>query len=217
MPSGLQALLALFLLLPGFVSARIVRLLNARSQQSDLERLIQALIYSFFIYVLYLGVFGAALPIEWVQVTPPSAMRLSLVIHRWRICTLGALSLAVGCGWGLVKGRDWHMAALRRIRLTERTSRESVWNDVLLSQEGVVQVGLGDGRIALGLLDRYSDTGEEGSLFLRKASWVAEDGTITSIYGPGLLLTKSADIKFVMFLDEDLQRQVAADRVTEDL
>lgn len=206
MPSGLQALLSLFLLLPGFVSARIVRLLNARSQQSDLERIIQALIYSFVIYVIYFGLFGASLPIEWVQVaTSASAPRFVPIVHRWQICALGLLSLVLGCAWGIVKGNDWHMRLLRFLRITERTSRESVWNDVMLTQEGTVQVGLGDGRIALGLLERYSDTGEEGSLFLAGASWVKEDNSLEAIPGPGLLLTKSADIKFIMFLDPNTQ------------
>jgi len=204
MPTGLQALLALFLLLPGFVSARIVRMLNARSQQSDLERIIQALMYSFLIYVIYLGVFGANLPIDWLPVTSPSSvMRFHIVVYRSKIWTLGALTFIWGIGWGIVKGSDLHMRILRRLHITERTSRESVWNDVLLTQSGTVQVGLGDGRVALGLLDRYSDTGEEGTIFLSKASWVAEDNSLVPIFGAGLLLTKSSDIKLMMFLDSD--------------
>jgi hypothetical protein len=35
MPQGLQAVFALLLLLPGFISARIVRLLTPRSQQGQ--------------------------------------------------------------------------------------------------------------------------------------------------------------------------------------
>ncbi len=176
MPSGLQALLALFLLLPGFVSARIVRVLTARSQQSDLERVIQALIHSFLIYIIYLVAFGANLPLDWVPAPASgSAVHFQVVVYRWRVLVLGLLSLGLGLGWGVLKGFDFHMRVLRRLKITERTSRESVWNDVLLTQSGAVQVGLGDGRVALGILGRYSDTGEEGSLFLKKASWVTED------------------------------------------
>ena len=175
MPSGLQALLALFLLLPGFVSARIARILTARSQQSDLERVIQALMHSFLLYIIYLGVFGANLPIDWVPSGTGNAVHFQIAVHRSRILTLGALSFCLGLLWGFVKGHDFHMRILRSLRITERTSRESVWNDVLLTQSGVVQVGLGDGRVALGVLDRYSDTGEEGSLFLSEASWVTDE------------------------------------------
>ncbi len=202
MPSGLQALLALFLLLPGFVSSRITRMLTARSQQSDLERVIQALMHSFLIYIIYLGVFGANLPIDWVPSGVGSAVHFQIVVHRSRILTLGALSLCLGLLWGFIKGYDVHMRALRWLGVTERTSRESVWNDVLVTQSGIVQVGLGDGRVALGILDRYSDTGDEGSLFLSGASWVSEDNSLVPIAGPGLLLTKSSDIKFIMFLDQ---------------
>jgi len=179
-------------------------MLNARSQQSDLDRVVQALMYSFLIYVIYLGVFGANLPIDWLPVSSQSSgIHFQIVVFRSRIWTLGALTVIWGIGWGIVKGRDLHMRILRKLHITERTSRESVWNDVLLTQSGIVQVGLGDGRVALGLLDRYSDTGEEGTIFLSKASWVREDNSLVPIYGPGLLLTKSSDIKFLMFLDTD--------------
>ena len=142
MPSGLQALFALFLFLPGFVSARIVRLLTARSQQSDLDRVIQALIYSFLICLIYLGAFGAKLPVEWVaSATPNTSAFFHIVVHRGRVLTLGALSLLLGLLWGLIKGYDLHMRVLRRCRVTERTSRESVWNDVLFTQDGTIQAG----------------------------------------------------------------------------
>lgn len=210
MPSGLQALLALFLLLPGFVSARIARMLIARSQQSDLERVIQALMHSFLIYTIYLGVFGASLPIDWVASSPvASGAHFQIVVHRAQMLTLGGMSIALGSLWGWAKGHDAHMRVLRWFRITERTSRESVWNDVFLKETGSVQVGLGDGRMAMGVLDRYSDTGEEGSLFLSNAAWVAEDSSLVPISGPGLLLTTNSDIKFVMFLDG--RQSVSAD------
>jgi hypothetical protein len=73
-PQGLQTLVALLILLPGFVSARIARSLSAQVQQSELERVIEALIFSFFNYVLYIAAFGTSLPIEWAP---------SFQVHRW--------------------------------------------------------------------------------------------------------------------------------------
>lgn len=89
--------------------------------------------------------------------------------------------------------------------LTDRTSRESLWKDVFLTQRGgFVQVELADGRSVLGLLSSYSDSGKERALFLRNAAWVTKDAQgneiTVDIPGPGLLLTDKSEIKYVMFL-----------------
>ncbi len=47
MPGTLQALAVLFILLPGFLAAYILQSLVSRPKQSDLEKLIEALILSF--------------------------------------------------------------------------------------------------------------------------------------------------------------------------
>lgn len=199
-PQGLQAILALLLLLPGFVSARLVRLMSARNQQSELERVIEALIHSFFIYVVYLLIFGPRLPVTWT-VQPALPAQFITNVYRLRIATLVIISVCMGLGWGYVKGHDLLAKVLRKLKLTERTSRESVWNDVFVSLgSGTVQVELADGRSVVGWLNRYSDTGDESALFLEKASWVSENGEYIPIEGAGVLLTDKAEIKFVMFL-----------------
>ena len=200
MPQGVQALLALLILLPGFVSARVARMMSARSQQSELERVIEALIFSFFTYVVYLVAFGPRLPLEW-RPEPNMPVHYSFQVFRFRLLFLAAVALLLGFLWGYVKGHDSLLKLLRKCKLTDRTSRESVWNDVFVSLSGTVQIGIADGTMAIGWLARYSDTGDERAVFLEKASWIAEDGTVTPIPGAGLLLTEKSEIKYVMFLD----------------
>ncbi len=200
MPQGVQALLVLLILLPGFVSARIARMMSARSPMSELERITEALIFSFFTYVIYLVLFGPRLPLEW-HADANVSVHYAVQVFRLRVFFLGIFSIVLGLGWGYVKGHDLLLKVLRKCKLTQRTSRESVWNDVFVSLSGTVQVGLADGTSATGWLGRYSDTGEERALFLEKASWIAEDGTTTQIPGSGLLLTEKSEIKYVMFLD----------------
>jgi len=167
---------------------------------SELERVTEALIFSFFTYIIYLLLFGPRLPLEW-HADATTSVRYSFEVFRLRILFLGVFSLLLGFGWGYVKGHDLLLKLLRKWKMSERTSRESVWNDVFLSLGGTVQVGLSDGTSAIGWLSRYSDTGEERVLFLEKAAWIAEDGTITQVDGSGLLLTEKSEIKYVMFLD----------------
>ena len=192
MPQGLQTLVALLVLLPGFVSARIARSLSAQAQQSELERVIEALIFSFFTYVVYVALFGTSLPIEWLP---------TFQVHRWRVVFLAIMACGLGVLWGVIRSKDLALRLLRRWKLTERTSRESVWNDVFSSIQGSAQVGLHDGRNLIGWIGRYSDSGGERSIFLESASWVQEDGTLVEIDGKGILLTDKAEIEYVMFLD----------------
>ncbi len=211
MPQGLQAVFALVVLLPGFVSARIVRMMSAKTQQTELERIIEALIFSFFTYVSYVAIFGALLPFEWTS-SLQSPEHYNVHVERWRLITIAAIAVVIGFAWGYVREHDLLLRHLRRWKLTRRSSNESVWNDVFLTSGGTVQVGLGDGQSVIGWLKRYAEAGNERTLFLEKARWIVEDdenadassGEVeenTSI--PGLLLTEKAEIKYVMFLDKD--------------
>jgi hypothetical protein len=193
MPQGLQTLIALLVLLPGFVSARIARALSAQGQQSDVERIVEALIFSFFNYVFYISIFGVNFPIEWQP---------AFGVHRWRVVYLAIMACLLGLIWGVIRSRDWALRPLRALRLTDRTSREFIWNDVFSTLEGTVQVGLKDGRSLIGWIARFSDSGGERSLFLESASWVQEDGSVVPIPGEGILLTDRSEIEFVMFLDD---------------
>jgi hypothetical protein len=176
------------------VSARIARALSAQIQQSELERVIEALIFSFFNYVIYIAAFGVSLPIEWVP---------SFQVHRWRILFLAVIACVLGLLWGVLRSKDLILRVLRLWGLTERTSSESVWNDVFANLEGSVQVGLKDGRNLIGWIGRYSDSGGERSLFLESACWVGEDGPPVAIPGKGILLTDKSEIEYVMFLDSE--------------
>ena len=92
----------------------------------------------------------------------------------------------------------------RKVRLTERTARRSIWNDVLQSvaKPGqIVQVELGDKRSLLGVLQFYSDAADDASVYLIDAAWVKEDGTTVPIPGPGILLGRNSDIQSISLLD----------------
>jgi len=60
-------------------------------------------------------------------------------------------------------------SSFRAVGLTERTTRNSIWNDIL-EREAIdnqpVQVELADGRNVLGVLLYYSDSSEEGQYTL---------------------------------------------------
>jgi hypothetical protein len=64
----------------------------------------------------------------------------------------------------------------------------------------------------MGWVSYYSDDPNDASLFLERAAWVNSDTQeLEPIHGPGILLTKEAGIRSVMFLDAPRSRSKDSD------
>jgi Family of unknown function (DUF6338) len=175
----MQALAVLLVLLPGFFSAKIVQTLCVRSKQSELDKVVEALLFSLFTYILFALTLGVELPL--------------LILY----------SLILGFAWGWVINHDALLKWLRRLGFTQRSRRVSAWSDIFHILGGTVQIGLKDGRMAEGWLRCYSDEAEDAALFLESASWIDENGKIYPVDGPGILFTKESEIQFVIFLRDN--------------
>ncbi|HUD21943.1 MAG TPA: DUF6338 family protein [Acidobacteriaceae bacterium] len=202
MPSSLIALQILLISLPGFSAAYIVQLLASRNIQTDFDKVVEACLYSFLIYAAFVCFTHGALPFDLVPAKPP-AMDATIHWHPNRLLGLGAITLAIsllGVAYTNLDG-NW---VFRKLKLTERTTRRSIWNDIFQREAKaiqVVQVELGDARSILGLLTYYSDTADDCSVYIEQAMWVETSGAKTPIPGPGILLTKNANIKSISLLD----------------
>ena len=205
MPATAAALQILLILLPGFTAAYIVQLLATRAKQTDLEKVIEALLFSFLIYVSYGLIRHNGMPVSIVSTANGDTFQF----HRINLVWLTGLSLFFAILMILYVNRDG-ARFFRWIRLTERTSRNSIWNDTFqdVRQQvdpeagSIVEVELGDGRRVMGIVSYYSDAAKECSLFLQNAQWISDDGkTKIPVHGPGILLTSNAKITSVSFLD----------------
>ena len=202
MPQGVQAFAILLLLLPGFLSARIVQMLCARPKQTELDKIVEALLFSFFIYLLYALSCGTELPLFWTAKAANGNTRFSLEVHQFRLLLLAGYAGVLALMWAWITNHDTLLTWLRRKGFTQRTSRMSVWNDVFHTFEGTVQIGLRDGRMVRGWLRCYSDEAEDSSFFLEAAAWVGDGGKVYPVNGPGILFTRESGVQFVMFLNE---------------
>jgi hypothetical protein len=199
---GLEALSVLLILLPGFLCARIVQALCVRVSQTELDKVIEALLYSFVIYVvfaLFVDGFPVALRVESVG----EVKRYAIESKPLAFLTLGGVALAWALLISVSTTNDLHGKLLRRLRITQRTARSSVWSDVFHQLGGYVQVELADGRNVLGWLRYYSDTPEECTLYLEDAAWIGLDQKTVRVPGPGVLLTAKSGIRTIMFLDPE--------------
>ncbi len=202
MPVTLLALQVFLILLPGFSAAYVVQALATRRSQSDLERVIEALVFSFVIYVCYIPLNSGKLPFHVVP--DPNGKGDTTVV--WEPAQLGWLAVVtvVFAFAAVAYVRFDGNQLFQRLRLTERTTRNSIWNDVLESEAirgQPLQVELADGRSVLGLLHYYSDAAEDASIYLTDASWVDLHGNTIPIPGSGILLTKNSGIRSVSLLD----------------
>lgn len=200
MPTSVVALQIFLVLLPGFAGTYIVQLLAVRAKQTDLDKIIEALLFSFLIYVSY-SVFSQHSPVRFVH-TPQAD---SIEFHPGNLLGLTGLTFLYALAMILFVNKDGALL-LRKMKLTERTSRNSIWNDAFQDVDDpkngtTVQVELADGRSVQGFVGFYSDTAEESSIFLRNARWIGDEGQLVDVPGPGILLTKNANIVSVSFLN----------------
>src|SRR5664279_2705881 len=201
MPTTAASLQILLILLPGFAAAYFVQLLAVRAKQTDLEKVIEALLYSFLIYAFLRG---AEAPFHLVH----SAAGDEIQVQRLNLLLVAALTGGYALLMILYVNKDG-ARLFRWTGLTERTSRNSIWNDTFQdvqqtvdpSAGTIVQVEMEDGRSVMGVLHYYSDAADECSLFLRQAQWVGEEDEVIPVDGPGVLLTQNAKITSISFLN----------------
>jgi len=208
MPATVAALGVMLFLLPGFLAAYLVQSLCERRKQSDLDKVVEALIFSLVSYVVSAWLIGTGLPLSWqaqavasgpahYQITNVEPGKLSVLLI---VPTVLGLVVSLAINNDLV--RFLRSIRIGRFHVTDRTTRSSIWNDVLKDVAGVALLELAVGRSVIGWVKYYSDDADDASIFLEKAAWVdAESDSLEEIQGAGILVTKSAGIRTVMFLD----------------
>lgn len=195
-----EAITILVILLPGFLAARIEQRLVVNPKQNEFDKTVEALLYSFFIYLVFTAI-NRSLPVSLKVETVGSALRYSLDASVSRLAMLPAIAVLLAVLMAFASNHDYFGKLFRSLGVSRRTWRGSIWSDVFHNYGGVVQVELDDGRSVMGWLKYFSDRPEDGSLFLERASWVAAGSTEpVKIEGPGIFLTGGSGIRSVMFL-----------------
>jgi hypothetical protein len=203
MPGTIEALGVLLLLLPGFSCAYLVQHLSVRPRQTELDKVIEALLFSFFLYLTASPFFGNSFPLAWQKKAVGGIEQYSIQLNWPYLALLAGLVLAWGILYSANLNHDWLLQILRRLGITQRTARNSIWNDAFQDiPNSFVLVQLSGDRAIIGYLRYYSDKPEEASLFLEDAAWIMDnEGTQVPIDGPGILITKQAGIESVSFLN----------------
>jgi hypothetical protein len=176
-----------------------VQALAVRRAQTELDKVVEALLLSFLLYLATLPSFGYSLPLSWTE-TGTNTHIFQVVLHWKQLLVLGISSIVLGVLYAANINHDWLLSLFRWLHVTERTARSTIWNDVFQQIGGWVQVGLSGDVIVSGWLGYYSDEAADSSLFIEQAAWIDKDGTERAIDGPGILITKEVGIEYVVFL-----------------
>ena len=135
-----EAIAVLVILLPGFLAASIKQRLAVDREQSELEKIIEALLYSFVTYVIFTAL-ARTLPINFkvevkgeirsYSVEPPDVCRLLLLF---------VIPIVLGVGMAYLTSADTLGRIFRWMRVSRRTWRDSIWTDVFYNFGEAVQV-----------------------------------------------------------------------------
>jgi len=196
-----SAVTILVILLPGFFTARVVEALTVRPSETDLDKVIEALFYSFLIYFICVAFLWINPLIVHSQQAGASAI-LRVDVGELRTFAIYAFILAAFFGLAIsyATTNDILTRFFRFLTITRRTSRTSIWSDVFHDIDEFVVVEFTDGRRVRGWPRLFSDTPKEGSSFLERAAWILEDGSAVEINGSAILITKNLRIQSVSFI-----------------
>jgi di/tricarboxylate transporter len=126
----LEALGILLVLLPGFCSAYVIQQLCVRRKQMEVDKVVEALLFSFFLFLGILPFFGYVLPVSWHPVPVKDGTTYTIAFNAGYLWTLFLLAIAAGAAYAVNINRELALRIVRRIGFTERTARYSIWNDV---------------------------------------------------------------------------------------
>lgn len=190
-----QALQILIFLIPGFISATILNALTVRKEKKELGKIIEALIFSMLIYTIYSFLSGRS-PVTLNQIEKSIAYSYDTKSFLW----LGLLSIGIPTVLSFLITNDWHMKVARKLRISRKTARSSVWFDVFSDIRKPIIINFENGRSIYGWPEYYSDEPENPYIFLFKPAWIQEDKYI-DLNVEGILITPEQKIESIEFLE----------------
>lgn len=190
-----ETISVLLVLLPGFLSSAILDALVVRKGRDLASRVLEALVFSFLIYAISSAILqrdaqGASLSDTGVGF---EGTDLLLIL---------GVALAIPLLLSVSINNDLHMRLLRKIKVTSRTSRDAVWLDVFTGQRAYVIVNFADGRRLFGWPMYYSDSADDGHLYLHDPAWITEGGTYLELER-GIFIVDADVVETIEFLDLD--------------
>ncbi len=194
----LQALQIFIFLIPGFIAATTLDHLIIRNTKKELERIIEALMFSMIIYTIYSLAFGAG-PISFDEVNK------SIMFDSKSFVFLTLISLIIPILFSFLITNDLHMSIARKLQITRRSSRHSVWYDTFCDNQKYIIINFENGRRLYGWPNDYSDSQKNYFIYLTQPAWIIENSKTKKreyidLDIDGILITSEQKIESIEFL-----------------
>lgn len=179
-------------LLPGFLVAWVIYALTSLPKPVQLERIIQALVFTLFVKAFVVAE-------QWVLERIGSIYSLG----QWTVNSELAASLATALVLGLlgswVANCDKLHGYLRRKGISQRSSRPSEWCDVFSKYQLPVTLHFKDDRRLFGWPEEWPSDPGKGHFFIVLPTWTHEAPAqpMTGVEG---ILVDVSDVRFVEFV-----------------
>src|SRR4051794_13797550 len=97
---GVEGLSALLILLPGFLCARVIQWLCVRPERTELDKIIESLIYSFVVYLVYVTISDGSLPVRILSEQAGSSTRYDVQLEPKALGELAVISVVLAFAVG---------------------------------------------------------------------------------------------------------------------
>ena len=201
-----ETLSVLMFLIPGFMVTLIRDGLVFSGKRDKAVVLVEALIWSFLIYMVLSGFFSVQ-PVHLVETKSGEKTSYGIIYSGGAIWLIFATSLAFAALSAWIINNDRLTRVFRFLKITTRSSRGSIWLDVFAVQKRYVIVHLVDGRRVFGWVMNYSNTAKDACIYLYDFAWINDDSNAyIKTDSHGLLFFRKDSIDFIEFTNLDKDR-----------
>lgn len=194
-----EAFALLQLLLPGFLAAWVFYAFTSYRKPSELERIIQALIFTLLVKAGLTCIRGLLVFVG-----------RRLAVGHWSsdVELLWSISLAflLGILFSYLANTDHFHRLIRYLRISRETSFPSEWFGAFLRNVTYVVLQLKDERRIYGWPMDWPSTPRMGYFTLREASWLDKDNKEIPIKGVSYVLINSEDVQWVEFMEKTWEK-----------
>lgn len=181
-------------LLPGFVTAWSFYSLSSYRKPSQFERVIEALIYTFVVQVIFLPV------LRQILFFFGRFFSFGGLGRDGDIAAALILSLVLGISLALIANKDSFHAWLRSKGLTSRTSHPSEWVCAFSRNITYVVLHFQDGRRLYGWPKEWPVDPDEGQFFIEDPMWITQGDEPVDMSELDGVLVRNKDVAWVEFV-----------------
>jgi len=192
------------LLIPGLISSILFNLIRRKVELTAFDRIVESFIFTFLIYVILNLTYGWA-PLAQINTTNDVTSYVFSADPCLIVLTL-LLSIVLPVLFGVIVHYDLHMKFFRLVKLTDKTSRDTAWDDVFTDEKRFLTIHLKDERRLAGWPSYYSNNKEEGFIFLSKPAWINDENVYEHTESFGLLINRES-IDFIEFMSTSKERK----------